>query len=65
MNTKNMVTIREAVQRCEAEGLRVSEYALRRWIKSGEIPYRMAGVKVLIFYPNLIHYLQGDVEAKL
>ena len=56
----SVVTIREAVQRLKADGLPVSEYTLRQWIKSGAIPVRKVGQKVLLFYPNLIKYLQCE-----
>ena len=56
----NVVTIREAVQRAREEGLPVTEYTLRRWVKSGAIPVRNIGSKVLLFYPNLVRYLQCD-----
>ena len=54
----NVVTIREAVARAKAEGLPVSEHTLRGWVKTGAIPVRNAGKKVLLFYPNLVRYLQ-------
>jgi len=53
-----VLTIRAAVDRAKKEGLPVSEYTLRRWIKCGAIPARSAGNKVLLFYPNLVRYLQ-------
>ena len=56
----SVVTIREAVQRLKADGLPVSEYTLRRWIKSGAIPVRKVGQKVLLYYPNLVRYLQCE-----
>lgn len=56
----NVVTIREAVQRAKADGLPVSEYTLRTWVRSGAIPARKAGQKALIFYPNLVAYLRCD-----
>lgn len=55
---REIVTIREAVSRAKSEGLPISEYSLREWIKSGEIPARKAGNKTLLYYPNLIKYLQ-------
>lgn len=55
---REIVTIREAVARAKSEGLPISEYSLRGWIKSGEIPFRKAGNKTLLYYPNLIKYLQ-------
>lgn len=54
----NVVTIRQAVARAKAEGLPISEYTLRGWVRAGAIPVRNAGNKVLLFYPNLVRYLQ-------
>lgn len=54
----DVLTVRQAVTRCKAEGLPVSEYTLRSWIKTGMIPTRKAGQKALIFYPNLVRFLQ-------
>ena len=59
----NIITIREAVQRAKADGLPISEYTLRQWIRSGAIPARKVGKKILLFYPNLIKYLQCE-ESK-
>ena len=54
----DVVTVRQAVQRAKTDGFPVSEYTLRMWIKAGAIPVRKAGAKLLIFYPNLVRYLQ-------
>ena len=59
----NVVTIREAVQRAKADGMPVSEYTLRQWVRTGAIPARKAGQKVLLFYPNLVRYLQCEDGA--
>lgn len=56
----SVVTVRQAVQRAKADGMPVSEYTLRQWIKSGAIPVRKVGQKALLFYPNLIRYLQCE-----
>ena len=56
----NVVTIREAVQRAKADGLPVTEFSLRRWIKTGAIPVRKVGQKALLFYPHLVSYLQCE-----
>ena len=56
----SIVTIREAVQRAKADGMPISEYSLRQWVKTGAIPVRMIGQKVLLYYPNLISFLQCD-----
>ena len=54
----DMLSIRETVNRAKAEGLPISEYTLRLWIKTGAIPVRRIGQKALVFYPNLVRYLQ-------
>ena len=59
----NVVTIKEAVQRARAEGLPVAEYSLRHWIKIGAVPVRRVGKKALIFYPNLVKFLQCEDGA--
>lgn len=59
----NVVTIREAVQRAKADGLPISEYTLRQWVRTGAIPTRKVGQKALLFYPNLVRYLQCDDGA--
>lgn len=56
----SVVTIREAVQRAKADGIPVSEYTLRLWVKNGAIPVRKVGQKVLLYYPNLVRYLQCE-----
>ena len=56
----NVVTVREAVKRARQDGFPVSEYTLRQWIRTGAIPVRKAGTKILLFYPNLLRYLQCE-----
>ena len=56
----NILTIREAIARAKAEGIPVSETALRRWVKTGAVPVRRAGNRQLLFYPNLVRYLQCE-----
>lgn len=59
----NVVTIREAVQRTKADGLPISEYTLRQWVRTGAVPTRKVGQKALLFYPNLVRYLQCEDGA--
>ena len=54
----DVLTIREAVQRAKSDGLPVTEYAIRSWIKTGAIPVRNVGNKALLFYPNLVRFVQ-------
>lgn len=56
----SVMTVREAVQRAKQDGYPVSEYTLRQWIRTGAIPVRKAGTKILLFYPNLLRYLQCE-----
>jgi hypothetical protein len=53
----NILTIRQAVQRAHADGLPISEGALRSWIRSGVLPVRKVGNRNLVYYPTLIAYL--------
>ena len=55
-----VLTVREAVSRAKAEGLPVTEYTLRRWIKAGSVPVRTVGSKALLFYPNLVRFLSCE-----
>lgn len=56
----DVLTIREAVRRCQQEGLPISEYTLRQWVKTGVIPRRKIGNKVLLYFPNLAAYLRCE-----
>ena len=53
----NVMTVQQVVARAKAEGFPISEFSLRRWLRAGDIPCRMAGNKILIYYPNLIAFL--------
>ena len=53
----NVLSVRETVHRAKAEGLHISEYCLRLWIKQGKIPARSIGTKLLIFWPNVVNFL--------
>lgn len=63
MGANNVVTIREAVQRAKDDGLPVSEYTLRHWVRIGAVPTRKVGQKALLFYPNLVRFLQCEDGA--
>lgn len=59
----NVVTICEAIQQAKDDGLPISEYTLRQWVRTGAIPTRRIGKKSLLFYPNLVKYLQCEDGA--
>lgn len=66
----DMLTIKQTVERAKADGMPISEYTLRRWVKTGIVPARTAGrAKYLIYYPNLVRYLQcvdgGDIAPPM
>ena len=51
------------IKECAAE-LNIPVYALRRWVKSGEVPAIYAGKKALINLDKLIDYLNnGGTQA--
>ncbi|MBR2132560.1 MAG: hypothetical protein IJ955_08535 [Oscillospiraceae bacterium] len=50
-------TIRQIHRRLVQEGYGVSEYALRQWVKMGELPAVYAGNKALISYDNVLTLL--------
>lgn len=56
----DVLTIRETVARAKEEGYPISETCLRAWVRSGSIPVRRAGNKQLIYFPNLVKYLQCE-----
>ena len=54
----DMLKTRPCVKRAQSEGYDISEYALRQWVRTGAIPARKVGNSFLIYYPNLIRFLQ-------
>lgn len=67
MNLADILTIRQTRARAQAEGLSISESALRQWVRSGAIPSRKAGKTFLLYYPNVERFLKcedgGDMDA--
>ena len=56
----DVLTVREAVTRCKADGLPVSEYTLRHWVRIGALPARKVGQLVLLYYPNVVRFLKCE-----
>lgn len=54
----NMLTIRQAVSRLKSDGLPLTEYSLRMLVKRGSIPVRYVGQKALLYYPNILRYIE-------
>ena len=59
----DVLTIRNAVARAKSEGYPVSEYSLRAWVRSQQIPSVQAGNRVLLYYPNLLRFLRCEDQA--
>lgn len=49
-------TVPKLAQRAKADGLPVSEYTIRRLIKSGALPARYIGPKPVASYAALLRY---------
>jgi len=56
----DVLTIRQAVDRAKDEGYPISEYALRAWVRSRQIPTVQAGNRALLYYPNLLRFLRCE-----
>lgn len=52
-------TIREIHRRLVQEGYRISECALRRWIKEGALPAIYSGNKALVAYDRVLRLLDA------
>lgn len=53
----DMLSIEGTQQRAASNGINVSKYALRQWVRSGAIPARKAGRLILLYWPNVEAFL--------
>lgn len=60
---KQTDTIHRTAERCKAEGIGVAEWTLREWCREGKLRHVMAGKKTLIYWPNLIAFLENGEES--
>lgn len=60
----DILSIARTAERCKAEGIPLSEKALRRFVKSGEIPSIQTGKKALLFFPNVRRFIEEGTETK-
>ena len=57
----DIMNMKEAVQRAAQNGIHLSEYTLRRAIRSGQLPCRIVGRTYLISWDKLVRLLNcGD-----
>lgn len=57
MPEKAILTIKETVERSQERGMPLSEYTLRRALRTGAIPCRVLGKKYLIAWQNVENWL--------
>ena len=53
----DVLKIRDAVTRARESGMDISEYTLRRAIRSGQLPCRIVGRTYLISWQNLLKWV--------
>lgn len=56
----DIVNMKEAVQRAANCGIHLTEYTLRRAIRSGQLPCRIVGRTYLIAWDNLVRWLNCE-----
>lgn len=57
MPEKSILTIAETVERSRQKGMPLTQYTLRRALRSGAIPCRIVGKKYLIAWDNVESWL--------
>lgn len=58
MGSQNTVlNIQETVKRAKQQGLPITEYSLRRAIKSGSLPCRQVGRTYYIWWDNFVKWI--------
>lgn len=58
----DLAPIRGTVKRLKSDGLPVSEYTLRSWVRTKQIPAAWCGNKALLYYPNVVNFLKAGFE---
>ena len=55
-----IMNMKEVVQRANENGINISEYTVRRAIRTGQLPCRKVGRTYLIAWNNVIHWLSCE-----
>lgn len=64
MEYPDMLSIAKTAERCKAEGIPLSEKAIRRFVKDGSLPAVQTGKKALVYFPNVKEFIkQGNNQA--
>lgn len=61
----DLLTPRQTVVRLKADGLPVSEYAIRCWIRTKQIPAAWIGKRALLYYPNVVQFIRQQSEGEV
>lgn len=64
MTYPDILSIAKTAERCKSEGIPLSEKALRRFVKTGDIPSIQTGKKALLFFPNVRRFIETGNEAR-
>ena len=57
-------TIPQTLEHLRADGIYISENALRTWVKTGNIPASYCGRRAYLWYPNVLAFLrEGTAPA--
>lgn len=58
MEFDDLASIHKTAQRCKAEGIPLAEKALRRFVKTGELPAVQTGTKALLLWDNVREFVR-------
>lgn len=62
--TSELANIQNTAKRCKKEGISFSESALRALVKNGDIPACHLGKKVLLYWPNVLHFIERGNNSR-
>lgn len=56
---KDLLSIHKTAERCKAEGIPLAEHAIRRFVKTGDLPAVQTGRRALVYFPNVIEFVKN------
>lgn len=60
----DILSIAKTARRCKDEGIPLSEKALRRFVRLGNIPSIQTGKKALLYFPNVRRFVETGNHAQ-